>query len=72
MNRTKDSSTVLQITAECIITDPAERQRRLSQVYELIMDFGRQRRAAIPEALSEPGQAADSAGSLLVRECVHA
>ena len=53
MNRTEDSSTVLQITAECIVTDPAERQRRLAQVYDLIMDFGRQRRAAIPDASSE-------------------
>jgi hypothetical protein len=72
MNRTEDSSTVLQITAECIITDPAERQRRLAQVYEIIMDFGRQRRAAMPEASSEPDQVAGPAGSLFVREGINA
>ena len=72
MNRTEDSSTILQITAECIITDPVERQRRLAQVYELIMDFGRQTRAAVHEAPSEPGQAAASVGSPCVRECINA
>ena len=72
MNRTEDSPATLQITAECIITDPAERRRRLAQVYELIMDFGRQRRAAIQEAASDPTQPAGSAKSLFVRESVDA
>jgi hypothetical protein len=72
MNRTDDSSTTLQITAECIITDPAERQRRMAQVYELIMDFGRQRRAAIQEASNGPDQAAGSVGSPYVREGINA
>ncbi len=46
MHATEQPTTEFQITAVCTVTDPSERQRRLAQVYGLIMDFGRQQRAA--------------------------
>jgi hypothetical protein len=46
------------ITAVCTVTDPAERQRRLAQVYGLILDFGRRKRA---EAKAAPADAAPAA-----------
>jgi hypothetical protein len=39
-------TTEFKITAVCTITDPAERQRRLAQAYELTTEFARQKRLA--------------------------
>jgi hypothetical protein len=47
MGTTEHPSTEFKITAVCTITDPAKRQRRLAQVYELITEFARQKRLAV-------------------------
>lgn len=39
MNTTEQNSTEYKITAVCTILDPAERQRRLGQVYDLLMSL---------------------------------
>ena len=57
MYTTEHLTTELTITAVCTVTDAAERQRRLAQVYGLIMDFGRQKRIAAEaesDALAQP------------------
>ena len=46
MHATEHLNTEFPITAVCTVPDPAERQRRLAQVYGLIMGFGRQKRTA--------------------------
>ena len=51
MATTEQRPTEFRITAVCTITDPAERQRRLAQVYKLITEFGREKRLA---AKAEP------------------
>jgi hypothetical protein len=54
MHATQQPTTEFRITAVCTVTDSAERQRRLAQVYNLIISFGCQRRAAAeakPDAL---------------------
>ena len=48
MHESEQQTTDFQIMAVCTVTDPAERQRRLAQVYGLSMDFGKQRRLATP------------------------
>jgi len=35
-----------QITVVCTVTDPQERQRRLSQVYGFLLDLAREKRLA--------------------------
>jgi hypothetical protein len=53
----KEPTTEFRITAVCTITDPAERQRRLMQVYRLIMNSGQQKRVAVratPEVSGQP------------------
>ena len=57
MHATKQPTTEFRITAVCTITDPAERQRRLARVYDLIMALGRQKRVVAEieaEALAQP------------------
>jgi len=44
VHATEQPTTEFRITAVCAVTEPAERQRQLAQAYELIMDFGRQKR----------------------------
>jgi hypothetical protein len=59
MHATEQPTTEFKITTVCIVPDPAERQRRLAQVYGLIMDFGRQKmlRATIfDQPLAELGE----------------
>ena len=46
MHATEQPNPEFRITAVCTVPDPVERQRRLAQVYGLIMNFGRQKRAA--------------------------
>ena len=46
MHVDEQPATEFRITAVCTVTDPAERQRRLAQVFDLIMDFGRSKRVA--------------------------
>jgi len=56
MDTTKQPTTEFRITTVCTVTDPAERQRRLAQVYGLIMSLGRQRKAAAetkPDVLAQ-------------------
>lgn len=56
MDTTKQPTTEFRITTVCTVTDPAERQRRLAQVYRLIISLGRQKRAATepePDALAQ-------------------
>jgi hypothetical protein len=56
MDASQQSTTEFRITAVCTVTDPAERQRRLAQVFGLIMSLGRQRRAAAetkPDAVAQ-------------------
>jgi hypothetical protein len=43
---TKQPTSEFKITAVCTVTDPAERQRRLMQVYRLIMNSGQQKSGA--------------------------
>ena len=57
MHATKPPTTEFRITAVCTITNPAERQRRLARVYDLIMALGRQKRVVAEtesEALAQP------------------
>ncbi len=57
MHTTKQLTTEFRITAVCTVTDPSERRRRLAQVYGLILDLGRQKRAvteAQPDTLPQP------------------
>jgi hypothetical protein len=51
MGTSEQATTEFKITAACTITDPAERQRRLAQVYQLITEFAREKRLA---AKAEP------------------
>ena len=59
MHATEQPTTEFRITAVCTVTDPAERQRRLAQVFGLIMDFGRQKRLAVETESDTPAQPAD-------------
>ena len=56
------------ITATCTVTDPAERQRRLAQVYGLLLELARRKREAGKAnsgATAFPGDNGDgSAGSI--------
>jgi hypothetical protein len=57
MYRTEAPMAEFRITAVCTVADQSERQRRLAQVYGLIMDFGRQKRVAAEaelESLAQP------------------
>ncbi len=57
MDATKQPAPEFRITAVCTITDPAERQRRLAQVYHLIIAPGQQKKVVVEtesETLAQP------------------
>ena len=57
MHTTEQPTTEYRVTAVCTLTDPAERQRRLARVYDLIMALGRQKRVVAETesaALAQP------------------
>jgi hypothetical protein len=59
MHASEQLTAEFTITAVCTVTDPAERQRRLTRAYGLIMDFGRQERAATQAESDDSAQPAD-------------
>jgi hypothetical protein len=57
MNTTEQNSTEYKITEVCTILDPAERQRRLGQVYDLLMSLASEKQVPDQSAvgkLNEP------------------
>ena len=51
MHQANQPKAKFKVAAVCTVSDPAERQRRLAQVYGLIMELSRQKRVA---AQAEP------------------
>jgi hypothetical protein len=59
MQRTEQSSTEQEIMVAGNAMDPAERERRLGQVYAFLLDLARQKRAAAQDAPNDQSQPLD-------------
>ena len=59
MDTTEQSSSEYRITADCTIFDPAERQRRLGQVYDLLMDLAPEKQAFAQNRVGKPNEPAN-------------
>jgi hypothetical protein len=54
-----ESTPQFTIVAVCTITDPAERQRRLTEAYDVILNFGRRKKVSAQSVPTDADNCAD-------------
>jgi hypothetical protein len=57
-----ESTPQFTIVAVCTITDPAERQRRLTEAYDVILNFGRRKKVRTQPGPTDADNRADREG----------